>query len=110
MNRLIYTLKEIEQKISPIAQKYDVPTMYIFGSYARGEATDKSDVDLLFQRKGSTVRGWVIGAFYEDLHKSLGKNLDLVTIETLEQETTKSRTPWFVNNLLKERRLIYAKQ
>jgi predicted nucleotidyltransferase len=107
---MVYTLDDLKQKITPIAHKYDIPAVYIFGSYARGEATDDSDVDVLIQRKGSKIIGIMIGALYEDLSESLGKPLDLVTTETLEQECTKERTPWFVDNLLKERRLIYAKQ
>jgi predicted nucleotidyltransferase len=106
---MVYTLDDLKQKIAPIAHKYDIPAVYVFGSYARGEATDDSDVDVLIQRKGSKIIGIMIGALYEDLSESLGKPLDLVTIETLEQECTKERTPWFVDNLLKEMRLIYAK-
>jgi len=106
---MIYTIEELRQKIEPIAQKYDIHAVYIFGSYARNEATENSDVDLLIQRKGSKIVGWMIGALYEDLSECLGKGLDLVTTETLEQECTKARTPWFVDSLMKERRLIYAK-
>jgi hypothetical protein len=107
---MVYTLEELTQKILPIARKYDIPAVYIFGSYARGDATDDSDVDVLIQRKGSTIRTALdMGGLYNDLDESLGKSLDLVTTETLEQEDTKERTPWFVDNLLKERRLIYAK-
>ena len=106
---MIYTIEELQQIIAPIARKYDIPAVYIFGSYARNEATENSDVDVLIQRKGSKIIGWMLGALYEDLSEGLGKGLDLVTTETLEQECTKERTPWFVENLLKERRLIYAK-
>ena len=106
---MVYTIEELGQKIAPIAQKYDIPAVYIFGSYARNEATENSDVDVLFQREGSKIIGWIIGALYEELSETLGKGLDLVTTETLEQESTKERTPWFVESLLKERRLIYAK-
>jgi predicted nucleotidyltransferase len=107
---MIYTLDDIKKKIIPIAKKYNIQAVWVFGSYARGEATEHSDVDLLFQRKGSDIVGWMIGGFYEDLCETLGKDLDLVTIETLEQPYTISRTPWFVDNLLKERRLLYAEQ
>ncbi|MCL2087399.1 MAG: nucleotidyltransferase domain-containing protein [Oscillospiraceae bacterium] len=107
---MIYTLKELSEKISPIARKYDIPTVYIFGSYARGDATDDSDVDVLIQRKGSKiVTMFDMGGLYNDLDEKLCKSLDLVTLEALEQEDTKQRTPWFADNLLKERRLIYAK-
>jgi predicted nucleotidyltransferase len=107
---MIYTLDDLRKKITPIAQKYDIRVVYIFGSYARNEAGENSDVDILFQRKGSKIVGWMIGALYEDLTKVLVKNFDLVTIETLEQENTKKRSPWFVENLMNEKCLIYAKQ
>jgi len=107
---LVYTIDELRQIITPIAEKYDIQAVYVFGSYARNEATENSDVDVLIQRGGSKIVGWIIGAVYEDMSESLGKKLDLVTTETLEQECTKERTPWFVDNLLKERLLIYAKQ
>jgi len=107
---MIYSIEELKHKIEPIAQKYDICAVYVFGSYSRNEATENSDVDVLIQRKGSKIVDWMIGALYEDFSECLGKGLDLVTTETLEQECTKARTPWFVDNLLKERRLIYAKQ
>ena len=107
---MVYTIEEIKNKITPIAEKYRLPAVYVFGSYARGEATSDSDVDVLIQRGGSAVRGIIMGALYNELNESLQKSVDLVTIETLEQENTKSRTPWFIRNLMKERLLIYAKQ
>jgi len=107
---MVYTTEELKQKIMPIARKYNIPAVYLFGSYARGDATEASDVDILFQREGSAIRGMMIGALYEDLRESLEKNLDLVTTETLAQKNTLERTPWFVENLLRERRLLYAEQ
>jgi predicted nucleotidyltransferase len=107
---MVYTIEELNKKISPIAQKYNIQAVYVFGSYARDEAEENSAVDILFQRTGSKIVGWTIGALYEDLKETLSKNLDLVTIETLDQENTKNRSPWFVENLLKEKRLIYVKQ
>ena len=50
----------------------------LFGSYARGEATEDSDIDLLVDR-GSMVGGWTMGGLYIDLCEALGKELDLVT-------------------------------
>ena len=44
---MIYSLGELKRIIEPIASKYDISLVYLFGSYARGEATDSSDVDIL---------------------------------------------------------------
>lgn len=108
MSRTIYTIDELKQKIAPVAEKYSVPAVYIFGSYARGEATDESDVDVLIQREGSIIRGWLMGGFYEELQESLGKELDLVTVEALEQETTMEQSPWFAKNIRTDIVKIYG--
>ena len=46
----VYTLDEIAERIAPVAKKYNIPKVYIFGSYARGEANPDSDVDLITTR------------------------------------------------------------
>ena len=105
---MVYTMEELRDRIAPIAREYEIPAVYIFGSYARGDATDCSDVDVLFKREGSKVRGMVMGAFYQDLSEGIGKGIDLLTEESLEQHDIKNKTPWFYENLLKERVKIYG--
>ena len=41
----IYTLDEIKTMASPIAVRHGVAELYLFGSYARGDATADSDLD-----------------------------------------------------------------
>ena len=43
---MILSIDEIRDKIRPICEKYKVEKVWLFGSYARGEATEESDVDL----------------------------------------------------------------
>ena len=45
MSDKIYTLDEIRSIANPIAQRYNIAALYLFGSYARGEATAQSDLD-----------------------------------------------------------------
>lgn len=106
---MVYSMEQLKQKIIPVAVKYNLPVVYIFGSYARNEATDDSDVDILIDRTGSVVKGMVIGELYNDLCSIIDKEIDLVTTATLEQESTKSQTPWFVENLKKERVILYER-
>ena len=105
---MVYTIEELKRKITPIAQKYEIPAVYIFGSYARGDADDSSDVDVLFKREGSQIQGLIMGALYEDLAEGIGKGIDLLTEESLEQHDYKNKTPWFYENLQKERVKIYG--
>ena len=81
--------------------------MYIFCSCARGDATDSSDVDVLVDITGSIVKGWIIGGLYNDLCENIEKEVDLITIGALEQESTKRRTPWFSDNVRKDMVKIY---
>ena len=43
-------IESIRKIVSPIARKYGVKRVYLFGSYAKGLATEKSDVDLLIEK------------------------------------------------------------
>ncbi len=91
-----------------MARKYSLRAVYLFGSYARNEATEDSDVDILVDRANSSIKSlFDMGGLYNDLRESVGKEVDLVTTQTLEQESTKERTPWFVENLRAEMIKIY---
>ena len=47
MSDKIYTVDEIRKIVVPIAVKHGVAALYLFGSYARGEAAADSDIDFL---------------------------------------------------------------
>ena len=44
----VYSIEEIKSKAIPIAKKYGVKKLSLFGSYARGEANSKSDLDFIY--------------------------------------------------------------
>ena len=46
---MVYTVEQIKDRIVPIAKQYDLSKIYLFGSYARGEADEKSDVDIALE-------------------------------------------------------------
>lgn len=45
MNDKIFTITDIKALVKPIAEKYNVDEIYLFGSYARNEANRNSDLD-----------------------------------------------------------------
>lgn len=45
---MIYTIDEIKRKSIPIAKEYGIDSLSLFGSYARGEAKEDSDLDFYF--------------------------------------------------------------
>jgi len=93
-----YTIKEIQNKTAPIAKSYGIKKMNLFGSYARGEATDDSDVDF-FIDKGHLKSLIQYFSFINDLEDTLKCHVDVVTTDI--QDKT------FLNHIMKEGVLIY---
>ncbi len=69
----LYTLEEIREKVKPIAAAYGVERVYLFGSYARGEATAESDLD--FRIDKGKVKGFAFGGLINALWMHLVKML-----------------------------------
>ena len=106
---MIYTIDEISSRIRPVAEKYHLKAVYLFGSYARGEARDDSDVDLLVDLSGADLSGFfAIGGLYNDLEAALQKEIDLITTVALEQPCRRMSNKLFREIVNKERRKIYA--
>jgi predicted nucleotidyltransferase len=77
MNRKIYSIDEIKRRFEKIADKYEIEEAYLFGSYARGDATSKSDVDI-FIREGKIRTLLQLCGFRLDVQDALNKNIDVV--------------------------------
>lgn len=78
MTRKILTIEEIKEKITPILKKNGVVRSAVFGSYARGQATGKSDIDLIIEMKKPQGLFFTIGLKL-DLEEKLDKKVDLLT-------------------------------
>ena len=73
-----YTIDEIRQKTAPLAKQYGISKMSLFGSYARDEANEGSDVDLVIDR--GRLRGLIqYFSFVHDLEENLNCHVDVVT-------------------------------
>ena len=75
----ILTIKEIKNKIKPIIKKHGIKDVYLFGSYARGEANRNSDIDI-YCDKGDVDTLWKHSALQDELALVLGKDVDVITI------------------------------
>lgn len=95
---MCYTIDEIKVKTIPIAKAYGISKMSIFGSYARGEANDASDVDLFVDR-GRLKSLIQYFSFVSDLEKELKCHVDVVTTGIQDKE--------FLSRIIRDGVLIY---
>lgn len=101
---IVYTIQEIRSKVLPILVKYRIPAMYLFGSYARGDATEDSDIDFLIDTTGTELTSLLrLGALYCDLEEAFQKPIDLITVRSIMQESSMESDIDFRNTVLKER-------
>ncbi len=96
---------DIRTKALPLLKPY-ISRMAVFGSTVRGEATRKSDIDLLIRLKPSNSRP-KLGLFKlmdieERLRKKLGREVDLVTEDSL--------SPYIRPYVDKEKVVIYEER
>ena len=99
MRDAVFTIETIINLVKPIAEKYHVGQIYLFGSYARGEAGIDSDLDFLVYG-GDNFKLTMIFALAEELREVLNKKVDVFEIHEINQESE------FYNTIMKERLLV----
>ena len=85
------TVETLKSQIVPILQKHQVVKAGLFGSFARNEATEESDVDLLIQFKLDLFVGMYayMGLKFE-LEEVLKRKVDLVEYEAIKPRLRQS--------------------
>jgi len=75
----------LRKQLPELRERYGVKSLRIFGSYARGEQTPESDVDILveFDRKPGLLKFVNLEAYLSEL---LGVEVQLTTMEALREE------------------------
>ncbi|MHB8126576.1 MAG: nucleotidyltransferase family protein [Desulfitobacteriaceae bacterium] len=96
-----YTIEDIKTIVEPIARKYSVERIYLFGSYARGNITENSDVDLRVD-KGSLKGMFALCGLYTEIEEALQMKVDILTTGSLDND--------FLHEIQKEEVLLYAEQ
>lgn len=72
----VYSLSEVRGFIEPLLRRYNAQGASLFGSYARGEATPESDLDVIVHG-GKDFHRPDVFAIAEDLHEASGKRVDV---------------------------------
>lgn len=82
-NNSILTTEEIRDMVLPLLLKYDMSSASLFGSYAREEANEESDIDLLLVGNPG-FRPLNVFGVAEDLHRLSGKRVDVFEVSELD--------------------------
>lgn len=93
VNKSVLTIKQIRQLIMPILDKYGIKEVYLFGSYARGEARSDSDVDIYCEPGNVTSLHDAI-TLEEDLKTALKRDVDVIF--------TSTKLHWYFEKHMKE--------
>ena len=96
MNDKVFTITDIKALVKPIAEKYNVDEIYLFGSYARDEADQNSDLDFLVF-DGQNFKLTMIFSLAEELRAILNKKVDVFEINEINRDSE------FYKTIMKER-------
>lgn len=94
------TLRDIKEAVRQAASAHDINKAYLFGSCARGEATESSDIDLCLET-GPSFSLFSAGDFSSCLERALEAPVDVVTERSLY--------PFVREGMLKDRVLVYER-
>ena len=97
------TKNDICEKLKPILGKYRIKQAAIFGSYARGDFTPDSDVDIVIDMDYVYPLADTLYGFWDDAEAVLGVPVDLLSYRSLA-ESTKQK---FKQNVLNEMEWFY---
>ena len=101
MTDTIYTPEQIQQILFPVFLQYPVKKAILFGSYAKGPAETKSDIDILVD---SGLKGLAFFGLLEDVVTSLEKEVDLLDVSQITPDSEIDR------EILKSGVVIYERE
>jgi hypothetical protein len=95
------TLSEIGMMLKPVFIQNNVKRAAVFGSYARGEQSDASDMDFVVEFvDGASLLD--LGGLFEDVREVMGRDVDILTYHSLSREPE-----YFATNVMRDIRVIY---
>jgi len=94
-----YTIDEIKRISIPIAKKYGVEKLALFGSYARGEQKSTSDIDFLIDK--GNIKGLEFYGFINNLEDKFEVHVDMLTYDSLKDS--------FIENVVEDEVILYER-
>lgn len=96
------SIEEIESSLKDYFTNKPVKRAYLFGSYARSEANEKSDIDILVELDFSKPIGLYFFTMEYELKKRFNKKIDLITVEEV--------SPYIKPYIEKDKILVYERK
>ena len=82
---MVYTKNQIKETLTPVFREYGVRSAVLFGSYATGQQTEKSDIDILVD---SGLRGLAFFGLLNAVTEALGKDVDLLDVSQVKPNSS----------------------
>lgn len=96
-------LENKKHDLHKLCEKYDIKTMYVFGSATSGSFNEASDVDILISFKEIPFDKYTDNYFelHEALENLFNRKVDLITERSLSN-------PYFIQSVEESKQLLYA--
>lgn len=101
MIKMVFTVEDIQRRIIPIVMKYGINSISLFGSYAKGNANEDSDLDFVMDK--GELRGLIqYMSLVEDLEEEFNCHVDLVSKGSSNKK--------FLNAIREDEVLLYERE
>lgn len=97
---MVFTIEDIKKRVIPIVIKYGISTFSLFGSYARGEANENSDLDFVMDK--GDLRGLQYVSLVHDLENEFNCHVDVISKGSSNKK--------FLEAVSKEEVLLYERK
>lgn len=100
---MVKFIENYKDQLNRLCKRYDIKTMYLFGSATNNDLKDFSDIDLLISFKDIPFDKYTDNYFelHEELEKLFNRQVDLVTERSLSN-------PYFIESVEQSKQLLYA--
>lgn len=90
-------------ELQRLCERYDIKTMYVFGSATSNDFNESSDIDILISFKEIPYEKYTDNYFelHEKLEQLFNRKVDLLTERSLSN-------PYFIRSVEKTKQLLYA--
>jgi predicted nucleotidyltransferase len=80
----VYEIPQIKEILLPLTLKYDIQSLILYGSYAKGTQDSMSDIDLVV---AGTIKGLRFFGLLEEINQLFVKPVDLIHISDVEKNS-----------------------